>query len=55
MKDHQITQAYALAKERYAALGIDTDKAIAILESHGEKATVIGKVTDKPGVNIILK
>jgi hypothetical protein len=25
------------------------------LEAHGEKATVIGKVTDKPGVNIILK
>ena len=33
----------------------DAAKAIAILESHGEKATVIGKVTDKPGVNIILK
>ena len=28
MKDPQITQAYALAKERYAALGIDTDQAI---------------------------
>ena len=33
MKDHQITQAYALAKERYAALGIDTDKAIETLEN----------------------
>ena len=33
MKDHQITQAYALAKERYAALGIDTDKAIDTLEN----------------------
>ena len=32
MKEHQITQAYALAKERYAALGIDTDKAIETLE-----------------------
>ena len=28
-------------------------RAIEILESHGEKASVIGKVTDKPGVNII--
>ena len=33
----------------------DADKAIAILESCGEKASVIGRVTDKPGVNIILK
>ena len=32
MKDQQITQAYTLAKERYAALGIDTDKAIETLE-----------------------
>ena len=30
-------------------------KAIGILASHGEKASVIGKVTDKEGVNIILK
>lgn len=28
-------------------------KAISILESHGEKASVIGTVTDKPGVSII--
>ena len=28
-------------------------RAMEILESHGEKASVIGKVTDKPGVNII--
>ncbi|MBR2225471.1 MAG: phosphoribosylformylglycinamidine cyclo-ligase, partial [Bacteroidales bacterium] len=33
----------------------EADKAIAILESCGEKASVIGQVTDKPGVNIILK
>ena len=32
----------------------EADKAISILASHGEKASVIGKVTDKPGVNIIL-
>ena len=32
MKDQQITQAYTLAKERYAGLGIDTDKAIETLE-----------------------
>jgi phosphoribosylformylglycinamidine cyclo-ligase len=31
----------------------EADKAISILASHGEKASVIGKVTDKPGVNII--
>ena len=30
-------------------------KAIDILTAHGEKASVIGCVTDKPGVNIILK
>ncbi|MDE5872027.1 MAG: phosphoribosylformylglycinamidine cyclo-ligase [Muribaculaceae bacterium] len=31
----------------------DAAKAIEILEKHGEKATVIGKITDKPGVKII--
>ena len=31
----------------------EADKAISILTGHGEKASVIGKVTDKPGVNII--
>ena len=31
----------------------EADKAISILASHGEKASVIGKVTDKPGVEII--
>ena len=29
-------------------------KAIDILASHGDRATVIGKVTDKPGVDIHL-
>ena len=33
----------------------EADKAIEILTAHGEKASVIGKVTDQPGVNIILK
>ena len=33
----------------------EAQKAISILESYGEKASVIGKITDKPGVNIILK
>ncbi len=32
MTENQILQAYAYAKERYAALGVDTDKAIAELE-----------------------
>ena len=32
MKEAQILQAYALAKERYAALGVNTDKAIEQLE-----------------------
>ena len=32
MKEAQILQAYEIAKERYAALGVDTDKAIAQLE-----------------------
>ena len=32
MNTNNILNAYALAKERYAALGIDTDKAIATLE-----------------------
>ena len=31
----------------------EADRAISILASHGEKASVIGKVTDKAGVNII--
>ena len=31
----------------------DAAKAIEILEKHGEKATVIGKITDKPGVEIV--
>ena len=29
----QIEQAYALAKERYAALGVDTEKALATLKT----------------------
>ena len=33
----------------------EADKAIRILEACGEKAAVIGKVTEKPGVNIILQ
>ncbi len=33
MKDTQITKAYEAAKERYAALGIDTDKALADLQN----------------------
>ena len=33
----------------------EAPKAVSILESHGEKASVIGCVTDIPGVNIILK
>lgn len=32
MKEQQIRQAYELAKERYAAIGVDTDKAIEKLE-----------------------
>ncbi len=32
----------------------EADKAVEILRSHGETATVIGKVTDKEGVNIHL-
>lgn len=31
----------------------DAAKAIEILERHGEKASVIGKITDKPGVEIV--
>ena len=31
-KEQQIGSAYEMAKVRYAAIGIDTDKAIAILE-----------------------
>ncbi|MDE6636819.1 MAG: phosphoribosylformylglycinamidine cyclo-ligase, partial [Muribaculaceae bacterium] len=31
----------------------DAAKAIEILEKHGEKASIIGKVTDQPGVEII--
>ncbi len=33
----------------------EAEKAVGILESYGEKASVIGKVTDKPGVEIIMK
>ena len=33
----------------------EAEKAIAILESHGEKASVIGRVTDRPGVDIRMK
>ena len=31
----------------------DADKAIGILASHGDKATVIGRVTDRPGVEMV--
>lgn len=33
----------------------EASKAIDILANYGDKASVIGKVTDKPGVNIVLK
>ena len=33
----------------------EAEKAIGILEKHGEKASVIGRITDTPGVNIIMK
>ena len=33
----------------------EADKAIEILDSYGEKASIIGKVTDTEGVNIIMK
>jgi phosphoribosylformylglycinamidine cyclo-ligase len=33
----------------------EADKAISLLEACGEKASVIGRVTDKPGVNIVLQ
>lgn len=33
MKEQSVIQAYSIAKERYAALGIDTDKAIETLEN----------------------
>ena len=33
----------------------DAEQVISILAAQGEKASVIGKVTDQPGVNIILK
>ena len=33
----------------------EASKAISILESYGEKASVIGRVTDIPGVSIIMK
>jgi len=32
MNENQITKAYEMAKERYAAIGVDTDKAIDLLE-----------------------
>ena len=32
----------------------EADKAISILEAHGEKASVIGRVTNQPGVNIVM-
>ena len=33
----------------------EAEKAIGILEKYGEKASVIGRITDTPGVNIIMK
>ena len=33
----------------------EAGKAVAILESYGERASVIGRVTDRPGVEIIMK
>ncbi|MBQ1683468.1 MAG: L-rhamnose isomerase, partial [Bacteroidales bacterium] len=32
MKESQILNAYQIARERYAAIGVDTDKAIETLE-----------------------
>ena len=32
MKESRILQSYEIARERYAAVGVDTDKAVEILE-----------------------
>ena len=32
MNESQILSSYEIAKERYAAIGVDTDKAVEILE-----------------------
>ena len=37
-----------------AFVASEAQEAIGILASHGDKATVIGRVTDKPGVDIAL-
>ena len=33
MKEEQILKSYEIAKERYAAVGVDADQAIALLEN----------------------
>ena len=40
MKEQLIRQSYEIAKERYAAVGVDTDKAIALLEKQSNKGTL---------------
>ena len=44
MNKENILTSYQIAKERYAALGIDTDKAIETLERHPSRCTA-GKPT----------
>ena len=43
---------YEYAKAAYAKYGVDTDKAIEILSSHGKKASVIGRIVEGEGVTM---
>ena len=44
MNEQKIIQAYEMAKERYAAIGVDTDKAIEQLEKQLNKVIPVIKV-----------
>ena len=48
MKSELVEKAYAVAKERYAAIGVDTDKVIAQLEKHLFHC-IAGRVDDVVG------
>jgi hypothetical protein len=49
--DQQIEDAYALAKERYAGMGVDTDRAMETLSGVSRLAYTAGRGTMSVGLN----
>ena len=48
-----LKERYEYAKEKYAKIGVDTDKAIEILKANGEDAYRLGVIGEGSGVQLV--